>query len=102
MFRPLRRFAGRWQGGGMSPHAIIVLAALLLAGSGKLIRPEWTLRIVAASALAMPTAAALILRETPSLLGSMIVMPLAILGAITGVAVAGHMQRLWKRFRHGR
>lgn len=80
----------------MSPHGIVVLTALLLAGIAKLAYPQSTLRIVATVVVGILLAIMAVLGEPPSLLGLMIVAPLAVVGAVLGVAAGRAANRLWR------
>jgi ABC-type molybdate transport system permease subunit len=86
----------------MSPHGLVLIAALLLAGTGKLALPGSTLRIVAALVLGLPLALALALGERPSLLGILMVAPLVLAGAVIGIAGAGFLRHLWSGMRRQR
>ena len=86
----------------MSPHGLVLLSALLLAAIAKLAFPHWTLRIAAAVALGLPLAVILLLREPPSLLGILIVAPIAAAGAALGIIAGKLTGRLWLGFRRPR
>lgn len=83
----------------MSPHGIVLLAALLPAFVAKLAFPQWTLRIVAAVALGLPLAVVAMLGEPPSLLGALIVAPITFFGAGLGVAAGALASRAWRQLR---
>jgi hypothetical protein len=86
----------------MSPHGIVLLAALLPAFFAKLAFPQWTLRIVATLALGLPLALIAVLGESPSLLGALIVAPITLVGAALGVAAGALANRLRHKLRHPR
>ena len=77
----------------MSPHAAIFLAALSIGFVAKAAFPGSTLRVIAASALAFPLALSLYFREPVSLLGFLIIAPIAILGAAIGTAAGAGLVR---------
>jgi hypothetical protein len=81
----------------MSPHAVILLAAAVLGAAGKLLLPQFTLRTVAISALALPLLLCLYLGEAPSLLGLLLLTPISLTGAVAGVAAGSALLRYGQR-----
>ena len=77
----------------MSPHAFILLAALLTAGIGKLVFPGATLRIIAGVVIGLQVVLIIALGEVPSLLGLAIMVPISAIGAGIGVAGARWVAR---------
>ena len=59
--------------------------------------PQFTLRIVGASALALPLALTLYFRELPSAMGLILVAPISLAGAVVGVVAASCLARGWQR-----
>jgi len=72
---------------------------LMLATVGKMTFPQYTLRTVAVSTLALPVGVIFWLGEPPSLLGLVIGAPISLVGAILGVSAGGFLERRWRRFR---
>ena len=83
----------------MSPHGLVLFAALALGATGKLLLPEFTLRIVLLAALVFPVCLMLYTREYPSFLGFALIMPISLVGAGIGVAIGGMLARRWRAHR---
>ena len=78
----------------MSPHGLVFLTSIMLGAAGKALFPRFTLRVIAASAVALPLCVSIYFGETPSLLGIALVAPITLAGAVIGVAGGGYMNRL--------
>jgi hypothetical protein len=83
----------------MSPHGIILLAALSIGFVGKLAFPSSSFRVVAVSALALPVAAFVYFGEAPSALGLAIIMPISLVGAALGVGAGSVATDRWHRLK---
>lgn len=77
----------------MSPHGVLLVSAFLLGAAGKLALPNFTLRIVLISALALPVCFCLYLRELPSALGLLLIAPISAAGATAGVMAGSVVAR---------
>ena len=77
----------------MSPHGVLLVTALLIGLTGKLLFQRSTLRVVAAGAFALPLLTSVYLREAPSYLGLLIMAAIGLAGAAAGAAAGTLLNR---------